>query len=203
MLPFSLFLRAGRPNYYVAFKNEKTGRYLSAISTKKDNKNDATRQAWAWYRDGVPCRGGALDLKAVSLRDNIRKADISAADAEFIISDLKRRELILSCIFSGTPDSVRLSDFFREFWDWEHSSYIREKLRKEHSIHRNYVKGVVYDIKKYWISFFPSILLAELCSNDIEKFIDYLSGIKNVKNEKPIPNARKNGIIRAGTIPLR
>jgi hypothetical protein len=74
MLPFSVFLRAGRPNYYVSFKNETTGRYLPAISTKKSIETDAIRHAWAWYREGIPRHGGQLDLKVASLRDNIRQA---------------------------------------------------------------------------------------------------------------------------------
>ncbi|MDR2941446.1 MAG: site-specific integrase [Treponema sp.] len=202
-LPFSVFLRGNRPYYYVAFKNEETGRYLPAISTKKTKEADAVRQAWVWFRDGIPRKGDSLDIKTAYLRDTIRHSNISPSDAEFIISDLKHRGLILSCVFSGAHDSVRLADYLEEFWDWERSPYIREKLRTDHSIHRNYVHGVICDVKKYWLAFFPSVLLGELQPNDIERFIDYLSEIKTGKNKKPISNIRKNGIIRAGLIPLR
>jgi hypothetical protein len=44
MLPFSIFYifyRTERHTYYVAFKNEETGRYLPAISTKKTKEADA------------------------------------------------------------------------------------------------------------------------------------------------------------------
>ncbi|MDR2731563.1 MAG: site-specific integrase [Treponema sp.] len=202
VLPFSVFLRGKRPYYYVAFKNEETGRYLPAISTKKIKEADAVKQAWVWFREGVPSNGGSVDLKVAFLRDTIRQADISTNDAEFIIGDLKRRGLILSCVYSGAPDSVRFADYLNEFRNWEHSPYIREKLRAEHSIHRNYVNGMIGDVKKYWIPFFPSVLLGELSPNDIERFVDHLSDIKN-KKERSISNIRKNGIIRAGTIPLR
>jgi hypothetical protein len=132
--PFSVFLRGNRPFYYVAFKNEETGLYLPAISTKKTKEADAVRQAWAWYREGIPCKGGPLGIKAASLRDTIHRAAISSDDAGYIVDELKRRGFILSCVFSGSPDSVRFSAFLEEFWDFERSPYIREKLRAEHSI---------------------------------------------------------------------
>jgi integrase len=62
---------------------------------------------------------------------------------------------------------------------------------------------VICDVKKYWLPFFPSVLLGELQANDIERFIDYLSEIKTGRNKRPISNIRKNGIIRSGFIPLR
>jgi len=195
-------LRGNRPSYYVAFKNEETGRYLPAISTKKTTKAAAERQAWAWFREGIPHKGGPLDLKARSLRDTIRRADVSLPDAEFIIGELKRRGLILSCVFAGAADAVRFADFLEEFWDFERSPYIREKLRAEHSIHRNYVNGMLGTVKKYWIPFFASALLGELLPGDIERFFDYLSSCRG-RNDQPLSNNRKNEIIKAGTVPLR
>jgi len=84
-LPFSVFLRGSRPFYYVAFKNEETGRYLPAISTKKTKEADAVRQAWIWFREGIPHKDGSLDIKALSLRDTIRHSEISLSDAELAV----------------------------------------------------------------------------------------------------------------------
>jgi integrase len=201
-LPFSLFYRSDRHTYYVAFKNEETGRYLPAISTKKTKEDEALRQAWVWFREGIPGKGGTLDLKARSLRDTIRHSEISMSDAEFIISELKRKGLILSCVFVGAPDAVRLADFLTEFWDFDRSPYIREKLRAEHSIHRRYVIGLRCDVKKYWLPFFSSVLLGELLPGDIERFVEHLSDIISDKGI-PLSGVRKNVIIKAGTIPLR
>jgi len=199
MLPFSVFLRGKRPHYYVAFKNEETGRYLPAISTKKTKKSDAERQAWVWFREGIPSKG---DLKVLSLRDTVRRSELTQADAEFIISELKRRGLILSCVFPGAPDAVRFTDYLEEFWDWDRSPYIREKLRAEHSIHKIYVRGMLYNVRKYWLPFFSTELLGELTPKDIERLADHLSVIKSAKDQ-PLSNIRKNNIMAAGTIPLR
>ena len=67
MLPFSVFKRSDRNYYSVAFKNEETGRFLSAISTKMSNEKDAYKAAWQWYKEGVPHKRG--NLRTLSFRD--------------------------------------------------------------------------------------------------------------------------------------
>jgi len=200
MKPFSVFLRGNR--YYVAFKNEETGKYLSAISTKKTKKEDAVRQAWVWYKEGVPDKKGITDLKTLTLYDTIRRSVVTKQDAEFLIEDLKRKGIILSCVFAGAPDAVPLFDYLDEFWDFDRSPYIREKLRAEHSIHRNYVLQNKRIIKMFWQPFFPDTLLGELQASDIERFIEHLSECKNKKG-MPLSFLRKNSIIKAGTIALK
>jgi integrase len=198
---FSVFLRGNRPYYYVSFKNEETGNYLPAVSTKKTKEAEAIRQAWIWYREGIPHKGGTLNIKSRSLRDFIKRSDVSIDDAEFIIDDLKRRGIIMSCIFTNEAGAVRFADFLDEFWDWDRSKYVNEKLRVEHSIHRNYVFQMHNAVNKYWIPFFPSVLLGALVSNDIETFINHLSLI--LFRGKPLSNSRKNEIIKAGIVPIR
>jgi integrase len=203
MMPFSVFLRGDRPYYYVSFKNEKTGAYLPAISTKKADEDAAVRQAWAWYREGVPRKGGRLKIETLSLRDSIRRSDLTRADAEYIVDELKRRGHIASCIMAGSGGSARFSDFLEEFWDWERSPYVREKLRAEHSIHRNYVYKMSNNVKNYWLPFFGEKMLGELSPADIDRFVDGLSAARHGRENKPLTNPRKNIIISAGTTPLR
>ena len=76
-LPFSVFRRAGRRFYYVAFKNENTGEYLPAISTKQETESGAVKTALQWLKDGVPRRSEIIPLKKYSLRDMAREAEIS------------------------------------------------------------------------------------------------------------------------------
>jgi len=83
-LPFSVFKRADRPCYLVAFKNEETGEYLPAISTKQKTEAEAIKTAFAWLRDGIPDRNDRLDVKRYSLRDMAKSADITKADVPFL-----------------------------------------------------------------------------------------------------------------------
>jgi len=62
-LPFSVFRRAGRWFFYVAFKNEKTGKYLPAISTKQETESGAVSTAFQWLRDGIPRNGETVPLE--------------------------------------------------------------------------------------------------------------------------------------------
>lgn len=47
--PFSFLRRNGI--YYVRFKNELTGNYISAKSTRTGDKKEAERIAWKWLLD--------------------------------------------------------------------------------------------------------------------------------------------------------
>jgi hypothetical protein len=62
-LPFSLFKRADRPCYMVSFKNEVTGEYLPAVSTRQKSESEAMKTAFAWLRDGIPGKEGRTDVK--------------------------------------------------------------------------------------------------------------------------------------------
>ena len=48
-LPFSLTVRSSSPYYYVRFRNEQTGGFLSWVSTKEKNYSRALRKAWDMY----------------------------------------------------------------------------------------------------------------------------------------------------------
>ena len=67
-LPFSVFKRQDRRFFSVRFKNEQTGEYLPAISTKKETEKEAIQTAFEWLKDGIPKKGEKIDLKKYSLR---------------------------------------------------------------------------------------------------------------------------------------
>jgi integrase len=195
-LPFSIYKQAGRRYYQAAFKNETTGQYLTAISTKQETKAAAIKTAFQWLRDGIPRKGGTVPLKTYTLRDMARKSDVSAADCEFICRELRRRGLLKSYVMAETEAAVSFTDYLLNFWDFDNSPYVKEKLRKNHGIHRYYCKSQYLDIAAYWIPFFAGRLLGDISKKDINAFIETVG-------DKQISAARKNIIIRAGTIPLK
>jgi integrase len=197
-LPFSVFKRNGRRFYSVAFKNEATGKYLPAISTKQETEAGAIATAFQWQKDGIPRKSEMVPVKKYTLRDMAKEADVSVADCEFICKELQRRGLLQSYVLSETKQAIPFTDFLLNFWDFDNSAYVREKLRKNHGIHRNYCRGQVLIVEKYWVPFFAGRLMGELTKADIEAFID------NLDNEKrKLSAGRKNGIVKAGSIPLR
>jgi integrase len=200
-LPFSVFKRANRPCYLVAFKNEKTGTYLPPISTRQTDEAAAIKTAYEWYRQGVPKKDKVIDLKEYTLRDLAKEADL--ADASFIVNELKRRGLLKSAVLTDTKQDRDFAEFITNFWDYDNSPYIREKLRKNHGIHRRYCYEQLGAVKKYWVPYFTGKLLGEITRQDIGSFIEYFENLPETKKERiPQSAKRRNVIIQAGTIAL-
>jgi hypothetical protein len=197
-LPFSVFKRAGRRFYSVKFKNEETGEYLSAISTGQETAAAAIATAFRWLKDGIPRKGEAVPLKKYTLRDMAKEAEINGPDVEFICKELQRRGLLKSYVLSDSEGAVTLEDYLSTFWDFDSSPYIREKLRKNHGIHRYYCREQRLTVQKYWLPFFKGRLLGDITKKDIEAFIDSLDG-----GEKKLSAARKNHVVKAGSIALK
>jgi integrase len=197
-LPFSVFKRSGRRFYSVKFKNEEAGEYLPAISTGQETEAAAIATVFLWLKDGIPRKGETIPFKKYSLRDMAREADINGHDAEFICKELQRRGLLKSYVLTDSEQAVTFGDYLSTFWDFENSPYVREKLRKNHGIHRYYCKAQSGAVNGYWIPFFKGRLLGDIAKKDIEAFVDSLDS-----GEKKLSAARKNHIIKAGTIPLK
>ncbi|MDR0759877.1 MAG: tyrosine-type recombinase/integrase [Treponema sp.] len=203
-LPFSIFRRAGRRFFSVSFKNDKTGEYLPAISTKQETEAAAIQTAFQWLKDGIPRKGEAVSFKKYTLRDMAREADVTTADCEFICKELRRRGLLKSYVLSETKQAISFTEYLLDFWDWEKSAYIKERLRKNHGIHKRYVAEMRAAVSKYWTPLFPGKLLGEVARQDIERLITHLEGYQGGARDPGQKSAkRKNKIIQAGTIPLK
>jgi hypothetical protein len=190
-LPFTVFKRSGRRFFYVKFKNE-VGEYLPAVSTKQTTEAAAIETAFKWFWEGKPEAGSPVPL---SIRQII-KGGLTVTDAGFICRELKRQGFLKTYVMAGSRQVVDFASFLANFWDYENSPYVREKLRKNHGIHRDYTAGQKQAVEKYWGPFFNGRLLGEITRQDLEAFTDHLAG-------KEISTARKNIVIKAGTIALR
>jgi integrase len=191
-LPFCVFRRAGREFYYVKFK-DRSGKYASAISTRQETKAAAIATAFEWLKNGMPmARGGNV---AISVIEALRQVQ-TTAEADFVCRELKRRGLLKIFVITGSKPDVDFPSYLKNFWDYETSSYVKEKLRKNHGIHKNYTVGQGLIIEKYWLPFFKGRILGSITREDVENFIDDLA-------ERKLSAGRKNTILKAGTIPLR
>ncbi|MDR2608852.1 MAG: site-specific integrase, partial [Treponema sp.] len=200
-LPFSIIKRADRPSYLVSFKNEKTGAYMPLISTRQTDETAAIKTAWEWYRQGVPKKDSTIDLKQYTVRNLAKEADFD--DVQFIVDELKRRGFLKSAVMAGTRQDRDFAEYLINFWDYENSPYIKEKLRKNHGIHRRYCREQSGAVKRYWIPYFQGKLLGEITRQDIEAFIEYFETLPETKGVRiPQSAKRKNTIIQAGTIAL-
>ncbi|MDR0472253.1 MAG: tyrosine-type recombinase/integrase [Treponema sp.] len=208
-LPFSVFKRKGRKIYYVQFKSS-DGSYLPAVSTGQTTKTQAIEISFKWFREGRPVQGSKV---SISIKDALRSVD-TAAEAEFICGELKRLGFLKAYVVAGSKQAVDFGIFLQEFWDFDNSPYIKERLRKNHGIHKNYTIDQKLSVNKYWVPFFKGRVLGGITRQDIENFIDDIASRKIVreqalpdgkieKNERNLSAGRKNRILKAGIIPLR
>jgi integrase len=192
--PFSIFKRADRACYSVSFKDA-NGKYLRPISTGKKTEKEATEIAFVWLRDGIPQDKKELRVHHLSLKDVARKIK-TKEEADIMLSELKRFGWVKSYVLNETPGSADFISFLKNFWDWDTSPYIKEKLRKSHGIHKRHCKLQKQSISLYWEEFFIGRSLGDIKAEDIDAFINYMA-------TKDVSASRKNAVIKAGTKALR
>jgi integrase len=200
--PFSVFKRNGGTYYYVSFKNETTGGFMSAISTKQTNKAAAIKTAWAWHSNGIPRKEKKQTIAQRTLIDTARIADITIADATKIIAELKKRGLVKAAIMAGSKADRDFIEYLTEFWDYENSPYVKEKLRKNHGIHKMHCMRCASLVSNYWKPFFEGRLLGSITRADIDAFIDKISTATHKKGGE-LAAKYKNTIVNSGVTALR
>lgn len=190
--PFSLTKRKTSPYYAVRFKDPVTGEYLSGLSTGKADKNEAIQQAFLMMQD--PATRKKSDRKRKKLL--IRSAELDDADLVFALEEMKRRGLVSSVTMTTEANSRKVVDYLDEFWSWEKSPYIKEKLRQGHSIHKNHAVNMAKFVGKYWKNYFGEMTLGELTKAKIREMFDFMAPLK-------LSGHTKNSAIRAVTTALK
>jgi len=177
--PFSIFKRADRACYSVSFKDQ-NGKYLRRVSTGKKNEAEALQAAFIMLREGVPQKHNAITIQDLSLKDMVRKIK-TGAEAEIILSELKRLGWVKSFVSNDTPQAEDFISFLKNFWNWETSPYIKEKLRKSHGIHRQHCLRQGQGIARYWEPFFKGRYLGNIMAVDIDGFINHIGDMQFIR----------------------
>lgn len=198
-IPFTLSKRKDSNFYYVRFKTE-SGKYLTAISTKQTDKKQAEKIAWEWFRKGEISkpRKKPETIQEKAIKAFIRQADISNNDLDYVIQEMKRRGIIKSIVYNN-GNLHNAESYFLDFWTWEKSPYIKEKLRKNHTIGKRHVSKEYGNIKNYWLPFLRKNkieTLEEITKQNVRQFVDEIA-------ELPKSFGSKNDIVRAGTTALK
>lgn len=190
--PFSIYKRNGI--YYVRFKNEVTGEYLSAKSTKTSSKKEAERTAWDWFR-----KGGAPESESSrkkSVRALVKGGDLSSGDISAIIDEAIRRGIVRSAVMAGGEGDVPALDYCLEFWDYDKSPYARQKIRLGQSVTRAHFHEQKANIKKHFADFLTGKALGSITRKEIEAQFDRIG-------ELPYSGHTKNYIMRSLLVPLK
>jgi integrase len=194
--PFCIFKRKDKPCFYVRFKHKKTGKYLLPKSTGQTNKTAAITTAWDWYTNGIPQDNDRLKVTNAELIDTV-KTTFKKAEVKSMIEFWQKQGLLKTAVLTGEKSDRDFIEFLLEFWDYDRSPYIKEKLRRSHSIHKTYCLAQISRVKHFWQPFFAGRLLGTITRQDIDNFIRQFDNVLD-------KSARtKNNIIQVGTIALR
>lgn len=122
--------------------------------------------------------------------------DITEKEAQQIIDILKIKKIYPS---NNAEKGRKLDVFLQEFWDWEKSPYIKERLVHKHGIHKMYVKRSLAAVQNYWIPWFgKKKLLSNITRKEVQDFV-----MSFMERKSPTSAQAKNDIIRSGTIALK
>lgn len=192
-LPFGLTTRKQSPYYYVRFRNEETGKFMSWVSTKETNYSRALRKAWDLYNEAAASQA----LHKLSFYDSIRKSDYTKEDVEKFLDDFRRKGFLTSYVMNdSSTENLPAMQFFLDFWNPEKSEYIREKKRKGQTIHKKHENASLSYLNNYWKTILADKKLGELTRADISAQFAILDNLS-------VSGNTKNHILRSVLTPLR
>lgn len=197
---------------YLIFKAH-TGIYYAQIrladgtlsnnkSTGCRNRTEAEKVVMGWVVNGnIPARTNGKEnrkptVDKISFFNNLRNYDFSPNEVLKIAQTLQERKLIQSFVIANTPQSKPIEDFLEEFWNYDKSSYVREKKLRGQSIHRDYCVALMTRLRTYWYPLFEGKSVGEITRDDIYQIFTHDSVSK-------LAPKTINSIVSAITIPMK
>jgi hypothetical protein len=138
-----------------------------------------------WLKGGLPVvnlpgygvMAGSAQFKPLSvvadrsgILSAIKKAVLERDDAFAIVAALKAKGLIDLPVVATGKGNVKFIDYLKEFWDYEKSPYVRDKLAHGHSIGRHHCTLNHGRVVNYWEPFFKDRALNTITRQDIKAF---------------------------------
>ena len=200
--------------FYAELVEPQTGVKLVARSTGTRNRDEALLKIAEWLKSGIPTgkvqKPRSLEASAgiEAILRVLRRSELNSDDALRIVQRLKDIELIDIAAVKPGNGSVLFTEFLEEFWDYETSPYIREKLAHGHSIGKHHCYDMKNCIRGYYESYFQGRKLNSITRQDLRNFSLFLTekrekpeGYKGRFSEKLSPTYVRK-IIIAGTTAL-
>ena len=111
----------------------------------------------------------------------MRRAELNSDDALRIVQALKDRELINMAEIKLGNEKFLFTDFLEEFWDYEASLYVKEKLARGHSIGKRHCYEMMKLVHSFYDDYFAGRTLCSITRQDLKEFSLSLAE----KREKP------------------
>jgi integrase len=214
---FTVYPRNGV--YYVQFRDPVTGIRGEQRSTRKKTLSEAYAVIADWKRNGF---NNALEDEQKSLQEEmavssfiklVRSKKLKADNLERIISTLKDTKYLANALIVDSDATAKLIQYQKDFWEYDKSPYIKDKLLHGHRIGRYHALDCQHRIR-YWEEYFGTeIRLGEVTRKHIRDFSLWIAEKqvggnrgKNYTKELPkkrISHATINGIMNAGCLPIK
>jgi len=196
--------------FIVEFLNPETGLRLCVRNTQTKNRDESLLIAARWQHDGIPkVKKGrqpvfqhqktqtVVAIKELStiLKILEKMPNLDPVGAQQIAEVLRERGLLEFPTVKAGPGKIDFIEYLENFWDYDTSPYIKDRIAHNHTIGRCYCHGNEIKIKRYWKEHFKNRTLASITRAELKKFSLELA--KNGFSASYI-----NGIMKAVTIPL-
>jgi integrase len=162
--------------FYAELVDPQTGAKLTARSTGTKDRDEALLKRAEWLKSGIPTgrvrKPRSLESAAgiESALRAMRKADLNSDDALRIVQALRDRGLIDIAAVKPGKGSVLFTEFLEEFWDYDNSPYIRDKLAHRQSIGKRHCYEMKCRLNKYWLPAFRGRALNSISRQDLKAF---------------------------------
>jgi integrase len=162
------------------------------------NRDEAMLIIAEWLKSGVPTgrerksRPMETVVGIEHILKAIRRTELTSDDALRIVQVLKDQELIDIAVVKSGKGTVSFTEFLEEFWDYEASSYIREKKVHGQSIGKRHCYEMISRFNRYWEPVFRNRTLNSITRQDLKEFSISLA-------ESNLAPASVNKIMTVGT----
>lgn len=209
MRQFYLYKR--KKVWYIQLINPETGNKFLTKSSGTEDREKAKFIAQKWIYEGLP-GDEPQSLNELRIIDTIfyqlsQVQSITQEDVKRFLGFFKSRGFNTSGNLQTSNDKVFI-DFLSNFWDYDNSPYVREKLSHGHSITKNYCQGMHRHVVRRWKPYFEEKLLSEITRMDLKIFSQHLAEVNTIAQNGEL-TARKltaksiNRVLTVGTIALK
>jgi integrase len=184
----------GRSFYLIAHKSgmiyaeildPATGAHITTRSTGTKSREAAAFIVGQWLKEGIssPRKKQPHTVEVVTGLKNIllaieKTTDLDAEGAMQIAAALRKRQLIDFPTVKAGKGSINFIKFLTEFWDYEKSPYIGEKLVRGYRMGRHHCHEMGNRIKANWEPYFKGRILDSITREELKQFSLQLSGCR-------------------------
>jgi integrase len=166
--------------FYVELVTQE-GRKLAARSTGKTTRDEALLVVAEWLKNGVPTgrKRKPRPVDTVMGLDGILRAvrivHMDGDEALRIVNSLKDRGLIdIAAVNATGRGAVPLVQFLENFWDYDHSAYIKDRLSHGYRFSRRYAHECQKRLKSDIAPFFKDKKLSCVTTEDLKTLSNQL-----------------------------